>query len=120
MAVVRRLRRLMVDHVEVGVEFLGCKPRFVKVVMDHGFDPSMAASREVEPRCIGALYLPPSEAFPAMPIRTLLLPTREFRPNGEVTLLSSNATYKLRLNEPIQHQMEFVWTSFTVIQKNAR
>jgi len=119
-AVVRRLRRLMVDHVEVGVEYLGCKPRFVKVVMDHGFDPSMAASREVEPKCIGALYLPPSEAFPAMPIRTLLLPTREFRPSAEVTLLSSDATYELRLNDPIEHQMEFVWTSFTVIQKNAR
>lgn len=119
-AVVRRLRRLMVDHVEVGVEYLGCKPRFVKIVMDQGFDPAIGPSREVEPKCIGALYLPPSQGFPALPIRTLLLPTREFRSQGIVTLLSSNATYKLRLNEPIERQVEFVWTSFSVIEKNGR
>ncbi len=118
--VVRRLRRLMVDHVEVGVEYLGCKPRFVKIVMDQAFDPSVSPAREVEPKCIGALYLPPGQELPAMPIRTLLLPAREFRPNGDVTLLSSNATYKLRLDDPIQRQMDFVWTPFTVIQKNAR
>ncbi len=118
--VVRRLRRLMVDHVEVGVEYLGCKPRFVKIVMDQPFDPAIGPSHEVEPKCIGALYLPPSQAFPALPIRTLLLPTREFRPRGDVTLLSSNATYKLRLNEPIERQVEFVWTSFSVVEKNGR
>jgi hypothetical protein len=118
--VVRRLRRLMVDHVEVGVEYLGCKPRFVKIVIEQVFDPSVGPGREVEAKCIGALYLPPSRELPAMPIRTLLLPTREFRPNGEVTLLSSNATYKLRLDDPIQRQMDFVWTPFTVMEKNAR
>jgi len=110
-AVVRRLRRLMVDYVEVGAEFIGSRPRYVKLV------PSASG---VEPRSIGALYLPPSEAYPAMPIRTLLLPAREYQPNSDVTLLSSNATYTLRLNDPIRHQMEFVWTSFTVLGKGAR
>jgi hypothetical protein len=109
--VVRRLRRLMVDHVEVGAEFIGSRPRYVKL---------LPAAREGEPRSIGALYLPPSEAFPAMPIRTLLLPAREYQPYGDLTLLSSNATYRLRLNDPIRHQMEFVWTSFTVFGKGAR
>jgi hypothetical protein len=107
----RRLRRLMVDYVEVGAEFIGSRPRYVKLV------PSASGA---EPRSIGALYLPPSEAYPAMPIRTLLLPAREYRPNSDVTLLSSNATYRLRLNDPIRHQMEFVWTSFTVVGKGAR
>ena len=108
--VVRRLRRLMVDYVEVGAEFIGSRPRYVKLV------PSASGA---EPRSIGALYLPPSEAYPAMPIRTLLLPAREYQPNSDVTLLSSNATYRLRLNDPIRHQMEFVWTSFTVLGKGA-
>ena len=34
-AVIRRLRRLMVDHVEIGVEHIGRKPRFVKMVTDY-------------------------------------------------------------------------------------
>ena len=111
-AVVRRLRRLMVDYVEVGAEFIGSRPRYVKLV------PSSASG--AEPRPIGALYLPPSEAYPAMPIRTLLLPAREYQPNRDVTLLSSNATHRLRFNDPIRHQMEFVWTSFTLLGKGTR
>jgi len=119
-AVVCRVRRLMVDYVEVGVEYLGRRPRFVKVVMDQSSDPSAAPARGVEPKCIGALYLPPSEEHPAMPIRTLLLPAREYRSSAGATLLSSNATYELRLNEPIRRQMEFVWTPFTVTRKTGR
>lgn len=119
-AVVCRVRRLMVDYVEIGVEYLGRKPRFVKIVMDDTFDPSAGPLRGAEPKCIGALYLPPSAEHPAMPIRTLLLPARERRPSDDVTLLSSNAIYRLRLNEPIRRQMEFVWTPFTVTQKTGR
>jgi hypothetical protein len=54
-----------------------------------------------------------------MPIKTLLLPERNFKVDSTVTLLSSNATYTLRLNEPIQRQFEFIWTSFTVIEKQS-
>jgi hypothetical protein len=36
-----------------------------------------------------------------------------------MTLFSSDATYRMRLNEPIQHQLEYVWTSFAVIEKGA-
>jgi len=34
-----------------------------------------------------------------------------------VTLLSSTATYTLRLNNPLEQQSDFVWTSFAVIDK---
>ena len=54
-----------------------------------------------------------------MPIKTVLLPAREFRTDSDVTLLSSNATYTMRLNEPLQQQFEYVWTSFAVIDKVA-
>jgi hypothetical protein len=53
-------------------------------------------------RCFAALYLSPSEQLPSMPIKTLLLAAREFRVGSVVTLLSSNATYRMRLNEPLQ------------------
>lgn len=114
-AVVRWFRRLMVDHVEIGVEYLGRKPRFVKMVADYSRDLAVDESPASASRCFAALYLPPSEAHPAMPIKTLLFPADEFRAGCEVTLLSSNATYRMRLNEPIQQQFEFVWTSFAVI-----
>jgi len=118
-AVVRRFRRLMVDRVEIGVEYLGRKPRYVKLVA--GTDRNSAANGDPDSasRCFAALFLPPSEQLPSMPIKTLLLPAREFRAGSVVTLLSSNATYRMRLNEPLQQQFEFVLTSFSVLEKSA-
>ena len=115
--VVRRLRRLVVDYVEIGVEHLGHRPRFVKLAAESAGIPGVNGSAPSTQRCFAALYLPPSDRHPKMPIKTLLLPTHEFRSNCNVTLLSSNSTYTLRLNEPIQQQYEFVWTSFTVVDK---
>jgi hypothetical protein len=118
-SVVRWFRRLMVDHVEIGVEYLGRKPRVVKMVANYDCDLATAEAPDMASRCFAALYLPPSEQHPTMPIKTLLFPAREFRTGCDVTLLSSNATYTMRLNEPIQQQFEYVWTSFAVIDKAA-
>jgi hypothetical protein len=116
-SVVRWFRRLMVDYVEIGVEYLGREPRFVKMVTDYDLDLATAEGPNSASRCFAALYLPPSEEYPTMPIKTLLFSAREFRADSDVTLLSSNATYKMRLNEPFQHQFEYVWTSFAVIDE---
>ena len=70
-------------------------------------------------RCFAALYLPPSAEYPTMPIKTLLLPAKDFRTDSDVTLLSSNATYRMRLSEPIQQQFEYVWTSFSLVDEVA-
>jgi hypothetical protein len=118
-SVVRRFRRLMVDHVEIGVEYLGRKPRLVKLVADHDRQLANNAVSDAASRCFAALYLPPSDQLPTMPIKTLLLPAREFKAGSVVTLLSSNATYRMRLNEPLQQQFEFVLTSFSVVEKSA-
>ena len=115
--VVRRLRRLMVDYVEIGVEHLGRAPRFVKLVADRAANSSVDESADSTNRCFAALYLPPSELRPTMPIKTLLLPARDFTGDCVLRLLSSNATYALRLNDPIQQQFEFIQSSFTVIDK---
>ena len=112
-SVVRRFRRLMVNFVEIGVEHLGRRPSVVKIVAkpsgQRGAPGEYADGRFV------ALYLPPSESQPVMPIRTLLMPARKFDTEGRIALLSSNSTYTLRLNEPIQQQFEYLWASFTVV-----
>ena len=113
-SVVRWFRRLMVDYVEIGVEYLGREPRVVKMVANYDGDAPIAEAPDESSRCFAALYLPPSTEHPTMPIKTLLFPAREFRTGGDATLLSSNATYRMRLNEPIQQQFEYVWTSFAV------
>ena len=114
--VVRRIRRLMVDHVDIGVEYLGRKPRFVKILTECA-DSSDTQVRDGAGRYFGALYLPASEEYPTIPLKTLLLPAREFEAGSTLILLSSNATYKLRLNEPLERQHGFVWTSFTLIDR---
>jgi hypothetical protein len=109
----------MVDYVEIGVEYLGREPRIVKLVASDESDAAIGEAPERSSKCFAALYLPPSAAHPTMPIRTLLFPAREFGIGCAVTLLSSSATYSLRLNEPIQHQFEYLWTPFSVIDKGA-
>jgi len=112
-SVVRRFRRLMVNFVEIGVEHIGRRPSVVKIVAKpsaQGGTPGAYANGRFV-----ALYLPPSETRPVMPIRTLLLPARKFDADGRITLLSSNSNYTLRLNEPIQQQFEYLWASFTVV-----
>ncbi|HEX4523295.1 MAG TPA: hypothetical protein VH704_07225 [Casimicrobiaceae bacterium] len=115
-SVVRWFRRLMVDYVEIGVEYLGREPRFVKLVTDG--DVPVADAPNSASRCFAALYLPPSAEYPTMPIKTLLLPASDFRTDSDVTLLSSSATYRMRLSEPIQQQYEYVWTSFALIDES--
>lgn len=119
-SVVRWFRRLMADYVEIGVEYLGRNPRFVKMVAGYDRDLATAEVPDSMSRCFAALYLPASGESPTMPIKTLLLPAGKFRTDCDVTLLSSNATYRMRLNEPIQQQFEYVWTSFAVIDKVTR
>jgi len=117
-SVVRWFRRLMVDYVEIGVEHLGREPRFVKVTDCDG-DVPVAEARNSASRCFAALYLPPSAEYPTMPIKTLLLPAHDFRTDADVRLLSSNATYRMRLSEPLQQQFEYVWTSFSLLDEVA-
>ncbi len=116
-AVVRRLRRLMVDHLEICVEFIGRRPRFVKMLTDHKLVPSVDEVPGDAQKCFGALYLPASEQHPTMPIKTLLVPASVFNAGRYVTLLSSAATYSLRLNKPLEQQSDFVWTTFAVLEK---
>jgi hypothetical protein len=117
LGVVRRLRRLMVDHVELGVEYVGRSPRYVKIVTGDHLGPLSEDTPDGPQKCMGALYVPASEQHPTMPIRTLLVPATAFDAGTTLTLISSKATYTLRLNKPLEQQAGFVWASFAVIDK---
>ncbi len=115
--VIRRLRRLMVDYVEISVEHIGQRPRYVKMVTGDPLAPLVNDVPNNNQKCFGALYVPASEKHPTMPIQTLLVPATAFNAGAAITLLSSKATYTLRLNKPLERQAGFVWTSFAVVDK---
>jgi hypothetical protein len=114
-AIVRRLRRLMVDHVEISLEFIGRKPRFVKLVT--AGDPFSSDESDDTRRTFGAIYLPLSEKRPTLPIKTLVVPVAAFAEGQVATLLSSDARYSLRFNKALERHADFVWTTFTLIAK---
>ena len=113
-SIVRRLRRLMVDHVEISLEFIGRKPRFIKLVTAGDPLPSFRDEPGGKRRTFGALYLPLSERRPTLPIKTLLVPVAAFEEGGVGTLVSSEARYTLRFNKALEHHADFVWTTFTL------
>ena len=115
-AIVRRLRRLMVDHVEISLEFIGRKPRYVKLVPpSHALPTGDAANGKRRP--FGAIYLPLSEKRPTLPIKTLVVPVEAFDEGQLVTLLSSEARYSMRFNKALEHHAGFVWTTFTLLAR---
>ena len=118
-ALVRRLRRLMVDHVEISLEFIGRKPRYVKLLAAQEALPP-ASPDELPPKrkAFGAIYLPLSEKRPTLPIKTLVVPVAAYEPGRIVTLLASEARYWLRFNKALEHHADFVWTTFTLTAKD--
>ena len=99
------------------MEHIGRKPRFVKMVTDYHPAPTVSEAPAASQRCFWALYLPASDEHPTMPIKTLLVPASAFNAGCAVTLLSSTASYVLRLDKPLEQQSDFVWTSFAMIGK---
>jgi hypothetical protein len=117
-AVVRRSRLLIGNHVEIGIEFVGRDPRLVKMVAR---DPahSWSASPNKANRSFAALYLPGSTRHPVMPIKTVILPARGFASGVCLTLTAAAAEYTVRLKEPIEEQAEFSWLPCEVVEQYA-
>lgn len=116
-AIVRRLRRLMVDHVEVSLEFIGRGPRFVKLVESSHRVATASDVADIGRKRFGALYLPVSERSPTMPVKSLIVPLAAFKPGQTMKLASSTVTYALRFNQPFEEHADYVWTTFTLIEK---
>ncbi|HEY3179808.1 MAG TPA: hypothetical protein VGL25_13110 [Casimicrobiaceae bacterium] len=113
-AIVRRFSKVGGDTVELGVEHIGRDPR--RVVM-RAHDNKAAPNAKWEK--FVALYLPESDAYPRIPIKTLLVPAHEYNRGRLLTMLSTNET-TIRLKEPIEQQGDFVWTSFDVVEPTRR
>ena len=111
-AVVRRMTRLAGASVELGVEHIGRNPQRVVMMgaaMAHGKSPKFVA-----------LYLPESDGYPRIPIKTLIIPANEYSPARVLTLVSTTNETAIRLKEPIENQRDFVWTSFELAQPDRR
>src|SRR5262249_51796754 len=115
LAVVRRLKRIMRSTVEIGVEHVGSNPQGVTIAADR--DSSANESIGEGGDRFSALFLRGSAQHPKVPIKTLLLPAREFRPGRCLVLLSTTMNYTLRLKEPLEPQADFVWTTIEIIAK---
>jgi hypothetical protein len=113
-AIVRRLRRLMVDHVEMSLEFIGRKPRFVKLIDGPWPAPITVDASGMRPKTFAALYLPISEKRPTLPIKSLVVPVSAFSVGRVVSIMSSGGTHSLRFNKPLEQHADFVWTTFSL------
>ena len=117
-AVVRRLNRLIGNNVEIGVEHLGRNPQ--RIILLSGPDsPETGAASETRPDRFVALCLPERDASLKIPIKTLLMPACEFVPGRVMTMLSTVKEVVIRLKEPLEHQADFVWTSFEPLESDA-
>jgi hypothetical protein len=115
LAVVRRLKKMVGDNVELGVEHIGRNPQRVLMVVPRAGDSADAKADQ----CV-ALYLPESDAYPKIPIKTLVLPASEYSPGRVLTMLSTMNEATIRLKEPIENQRDFVWTSFDSVDPERR
>jgi hypothetical protein len=114
-AIVRRFNKIVGENVELGVEHIGRDPKRV-VLLAHDNKDAPNAKRDK----IVALYLPESDAYPRIPIKTLIVPAHEYRRGRVLTMLSTTNETAVRLKEPIEQQRDFVWTSFDVIDPARR
>jgi hypothetical protein len=112
--VVRRVVRIMGNNVEVGVEYLGRHPQRVVLVAADSKREITGEPVPVPERFI-ALYLPQSASGLEQPQKTLLMPACEFRPGRVLTMLSTTREMTVRCNGALEHQAEFVWSSFDVV-----
>jgi len=103
-AVVRRLNRLTGASVELGLEHIGRNPQRIMMMG--------AKTSDGKRRKFVALYLPESDAYPRIPIKTVIIPAHEYSPARLLMLVSTANETAIRLKEPIESQRDFVWTSF--------
>jgi hypothetical protein len=115
LVMVRRLKKLVGTHVDLGVEYIGREPRVVALEVVDGDGAYAATSSTKHPHRFAGLYLGESATQPRMPIKTLIIPAREFHGEGRLTLRSANAIYTVRMKAPLEEQCEFVWLPYEIV-----
>lgn len=119
LVIVRRRGKAVGDRVDLGVEYVGKEPRRVisTPAGDEESNDENAANRNA--RRFAVLYLSESGRQPALPFKTLIMPTCEFEPNRCLTLRSGRTCHTVRLKEPIEEQGDFSWLPFEVVHRHA-
>ena len=110
-AVVRRLDKVGGALVELGVEYVGRNPQRVVILSDRDGDK--------QDRFV-ALYLPESDAGPRIPIKTLIVPAHKYEAGRVLTIVSTASETPIRLKDPIEQQLDFVWASFDLVESERR
>ena len=118
LVVVRRLKRLVGEGVDIGFEYVGRNPWRVRMTAadEHGSPAAASAGAANQP--FAALYLAESPRQPVLPIKTLILPAREYRRDRCLLLTSASGGFTVRLKEPIEEQGDFVWAPYEVVGRS--
>jgi hypothetical protein len=114
-AVVRRLKKVMGNNVEIGVEYVGRNPQRILLTGDAApAEPAGDASGKPAPK-FAALFLPESEGSPKIPIKTIVVPAAEYQAGRELVMISTMHETAIRLKDPLEQQGAFVWASFEAL-----
>jgi hypothetical protein len=114
LAVVRRMQRLQVDQVTVGVEIIA--RRLVRVLMRSWVTPSDAGRTRADRPFFG-IYLPAHPENRQAAQRSIIGPDDKFIPGGMVELDTGNARYLIRFTQTLERQNGWSWSLFTAVRK---
>ncbi|MFO1412472.1 MAG: hypothetical protein U1F10_00865 [Burkholderiales bacterium] len=114
LAVVRRMQRLQVDEVTVGVEIIA--RRLVRVLMRSWVTPSDSGRTNAERPFFG-LYLPAHPDNRQSSQRSLIGPEDKFSSGGMVELDTGNARYLIRFTQTLEQQAGWSWAMFNAVRK---
>jgi hypothetical protein len=118
LAIVRRRGKVIGDHLDIGVEFIGKDPRRVVATLIDETTPPGAVAAEMHKRRFAVLFLHESSRQPVLPFKTLIVPAGEFEENQSITLRAGGSRHTLRLKQPIEEQGEFSWLPFEVVERH--
>jgi len=114
LAVVRRMQRLQVDEVTVGVEIIA--RRLVRVLMRSWLTPADAGRTNAERPFFG-IYLPAHPDNRQSSQRSLVGPDDKFTTGGMVELDTGNARYLIRFTQTLEQQAGWSWAMFNAVRK---
>lgn len=118
LVIVRRRGKVVADHLDIGVEYIGREPRRVVATLLDETTPPGAVAAELHKRRFAVLFLHESSRQPVLPFKTLIVPAGEFEENQSITLRAGGSRHTLRLKQPIEEQGEFSWLPFEVVERH--
>lgn len=113
LAVVRRMQRLQVEEVTVGVEVIA--RRLVRVLLRAWVAPAEAERGGERP--FFGIYLPAHPENRRASQRSLIGPDERFVSGGMVELDTGNARYLIRFTHTFERQAGWVWAMFSAVRK---